>query len=46
MSVDMLSKQDLEGMNVKKIEKLKFYEKHFSQIFPDVKKISINDSFL
>jgi hypothetical protein len=26
MSVDMLSKQDLEGMNAKKIEKLKFYE--------------------
>jgi hypothetical protein len=37
MSVDMLSKKDLEGMNVKKIEKLKFYEQHFSKIFPDVK---------
>ena len=46
MSVDMLSKKDLEGMNVKKIEKLKFYEQHFSTIFPDVKQITINDTFL
>ena len=46
MSVDMLSKQDLEGMNAKKIEKLKFYEQHFTKIFPDVQKISINDTFL
>jgi hypothetical protein len=46
MSVDMLSKKDLEGMNVKKIEKLKFYEQHFSSIFPDVKQITINDTFL
>jgi hypothetical protein len=33
-------------MNVKKIEKLKYYEQHFTQIFPNVEKISINDAFL
>jgi hypothetical protein len=36
LHVDVLTQQDLEGMNVKKIEKLKQYESHFSQVFPDV----------
>lgn len=34
--VDVLTTEDLEAMNKKRIEQLKGYEKHFATCFPDI----------
>jgi hypothetical protein len=46
VNVDVLTKDDLEAMNRQKIERLRVYEQHFKQVFPDVKKIKINDEYM
>ena len=46
INVCNLTKDDFEMMNRKKVDKLKVYETHFSNIFPDVSLVSINDEYL
>lgn len=46
VKVEMLTKEDLEVMNRQKIERLRVYESHFCQVFPDMKKIKINDEYM
>jgi hypothetical protein len=46
INVDVLTKEDLEIMNRHKIERLRIYESHFAEVFPDIKKITINDKYL
>ncbi len=43
VQVDILTPQDLESLNKTKISQLKLYEHHFAEVFPDLKKITIND---
>jgi hypothetical protein len=42
----MLTKEDLEVMNRQKIDRMRVYESHFAQAFPDIKKIKINDEYM
>lgn len=46
VNVEMLTKEDLEVMNRQKIERLRVYESHFTKVFPDMKKIKINDEYM
>ncbi len=46
VQVDILTPQDLESLNKTKISQLKLYEHHFAEVFPDLKKITINDQYL
>lgn len=42
----MLTAHDLESLNKPKLDNLKLYESHFAEVFPDIKKIDINDAYL
>jgi hypothetical protein len=46
VNVEMLTKEDLEVMNRQKIDRMRVYESHFAQAFPDIKQIKINDEYM